>query len=163
MAIASVTPPDDIKRILPGADFADCFTIEAMGSDLDAWTAAEQMLAVPPAWVRVLLMVRDGIVRFFGIKTANDLARGHGERCGLFPILSKTSERVILGLDDRHLDFRIVVDAHRIDADAARVLVTTLVKRHNLFGRAYLFAIMPFHKLIVRALLARIVCRDGES
>lgn len=156
MAIASVTPPDDVRGILSGANFADCFVIEAKETDLNAWTAAQQMLAVPPAWIRGLLSVRDRMVSPFGVKTANDIARDHGERCGLFPILSKTPERVILGLDDRHLDFRIVIDAHRIDANAVRILVTTLVKRHNLFGRAYLFAIMPFHKLIVRALLARV-------
>lgn len=137
--------------------------IEVREPDLDAWTAAQRALSVPPAWVRVLLTVRDGIVRPFGIKTANDIARGRGERCGLFPVLSKTPERVVLGLDDRHLDFRIVVDAHRMGANETRVLVTTLVKRHNLFGRSYLFAIMPFHKRIVRALLARIAHGDAES
>lgn len=163
MAIVSVTPPDDVQGILSGADFADCFRVEAREPDLDAWTAAQRALAVPPVWVRGLLTVRDRIVRPFGIKTAGDIARGHGERCGLFPILTKTPERVILGLDDRHLDFRIVVDAHRMDANWTRVLVATLVKRHNLLGRAYLFAIMPFHKLIVRALLARIAHGDVES
>ena len=148
--------------ILPGADFADCFVIEAKETDLDAWTAAQRVLAVPPAWIRGLLSVRDRMVSPFGVKTAHDIAREHGERCGLFPILSKTPGRVILGLDDRHLDFRVVVDAHRTDANETRVSVATLVKRHNLYGRVYLFAIMPFHKLIVRTLLARIAHSNFE-
>lgn len=162
MATESVTPPHDVPGILPGADFVDCFMIEVREADLDAWTAAQRVLAVPPAWVRALLRVRDRIVRPFGIMTASDIASGQADRCGLFPILAKSPERVVLGLDDRHLDFRVVVDARRIEANETRVLVTTLVKRHNLLGRIYLFAIMPFHKLIVRALLARIARGDSE-
>ncbi len=36
------------------------------------------------------------------------------------------------------------------------VTVTTFVKTHNLLGRAYLAAVMPFHKIIVPAMLGRV-------
>ena len=36
------------------------------------------------------------------------------------------------------------------------VTATTLVLTHNLLGRAYLAIIMPFHRLIVRALLRQV-------
>jgi hypothetical protein len=43
------------------------------------------------------------------------------------------------------------------EAGAARVALTTMVNPHNFFGRAYLFVILPFHRLGVRTLLANAV------
>jgi hypothetical protein len=37
-----------------------------------------------------------------------------------------------------------------------RVTATTLVRRNNIFGRAYLATVMPFHKRIVATLLMRL-------
>ena len=39
---------------------------------------------------------------------------------------------------------------------------TTLVKTHNLFGRIYLATILPFHRLIVRNMLQRVVASPPE-
>ena len=62
----------------------------------------------------------------------------------------------MLGFDDRHLDFRIVVESDRLTDERTSVRVMTLVKRHNRLGRFYLAAIMPFHKLIVASTMTRI-------
>jgi Protein of unknown function (DUF2867) len=35
------------------------------------------------------------------------------------------------------------------------VIATTLVRTHNWVGRAYLAVIMPFHRVIVRTMLAQ--------
>jgi hypothetical protein len=37
-----------------------------------------------------------------------------------------------------------------------RVTATTLVLTHNLLGRTYLAIILPFHRLVVRALLRQV-------
>ena len=37
-----------------------------------------------------------------------------------------------------------------------RVTATTLVLTHNLLGRTYLAIILPFHRLIVRAMLRQV-------
>ena len=37
-----------------------------------------------------------------------------------------------------------------------QVTTTTLVLTHNLFGRTYLTVIMPFHRLVVRAMLRKL-------
>ena len=63
---------------------------------------------------------------------------------------------MVLGFDDRHLDFRIVVETQAAGEDQTSVRLMTLIRRHNLLGRAYLAAIMPFHKLIVASMLSRI-------
>ncbi len=59
------------------------------------------------------------------------------------------------GLDDKHLDFRVVIDVAGT-ADQQRVTATTLVLTHNLLGRAYLTIILPFHRLIVRNMLRQV-------
>jgi Protein of unknown function (DUF2867) len=67
----------------------------------------------------------------------------------------RTPERLVAGFDDKHLDFRVVVDVAAAD-HGRRVTATTLVLTHNLLGRAYLTVILPFHRLVVRALLRQV-------
>ena len=62
---------------------------------------------------------------------------------------------MLLGLNDKHLDFRIVVDVVPIGTQQRHVTATTLVRTHNLLGRAYLAAVLPFHRVIVPVLLAQ--------
>ena len=59
------------------------------------------------------------------------------------------------GFDDRHLEFRVSV----LSRDG-RVSLATWVHPHNLGGRLYLAAIMPFHIMVARNALAR-VARHG--
>ena len=74
---------------------------------------------------------------------------------GIFPVISETPDRLVAGLDDKHLDFRIVVDVAS-SGQGQDVTATTLVRTRNLLGRVYLATIMPFHRLIVRALLRQV-------
>lgn len=110
-----------------------------------------------PGWVKVLLAVRNRLVALVGLKAASARDRPSGvHMIGPFPVVSCTNDHVVLGFDDRHLDFRVVI-ALTEHADGRRsVRATTVVKRHNLAGRLYLALIMPFHKLIVRSTLKHI-------
>jgi len=74
---------------------------------------------------------------------------------GIFPVVSETPDRLIAGFNDHHLDFRVVIDVTG-PADVRQVTATTLVKTHNWLGRTYLAIIMPFHRLIVPALLRQV-------
>jgi hypothetical protein len=50
-----------------------------------------------------------------------------------------------------------VVDVAGSNSDSSQqITATTLVKTHNLFGRIYLAIILPFHRLIVPAMLRKI-------
>jgi hypothetical protein len=140
---------------LPGADWADCFeTLSAEGS-LDAETAARQAFGRLPSWVAPLMALRNLVVRPFGLKHDPKAAIGGAPRIGMFPIISNSADQIVLGFDDRHLDFRIVVETHpQMGKTAIRLM--TLIKRHNRLGRIYLAVITPFHKLIVAAALARV-------
>ena len=87
-----------------------------------------------------------------GLKTPTPEASGGAPHVGIFPLVSQTPDRVVLGMADWHLDFRVVVDvAH--EGNRSAVTLTTLVQTHNLLGRAYLATILPFHRVIASAML----------
>jgi hypothetical protein len=109
-----------------------------------------------PRWVDALVSLRNILVTPFGLKTSGEGAPAPGGVIGLFPVLSETPDRLIAGFDDFHLDFRIVVDVAG-NAASRQVTVTTLVKTNNLLGRTYLRFITPFHKLVARGMMGRIV------
>jgi hypothetical protein len=113
------------------------------------------MFARWPRWIEALLKLRNMIVAPFGLKTSGAGEPASGGMVGIFPVLSETPERLVAGFNDHHLDFRVVVDVAPAGRDQ-QVTSTTLVLTHNWFGRTYLAAIMPFHRLIARALLEQV-------
>ena len=155
MTISEITPDVDRARWLAGADFADAFRITVAGAAIDARTAAERMLGHSPRWIDALIRLRNVLVRPFGLKTSGADARSSRPMIGIFPIVSQTPERLVLGFDDRHLDFRVVIDVAS-QSTASQVTATTLVQTHNLFGRCYLAIILPFHRLVVRTMLRQV-------
>lgn len=136
--------------VLDGADWADRWTCLMPAPGLTAIEALPRLLEEAPVWVRGLMDTRNRIVALLGLKTVAYGVVGEGQAGG-FPVLYQNPERVVLGFDDRHLDFRIVVDSAQ-----GRISFTTLVKRHNLFGRLYIAAVTPFHRLIVRNALGNL-------
>jgi hypothetical protein len=98
--------------------------------------------------------LRNALVAPLGlVATRSALARA-GDRIGIFPVLAETLDEVLLGLDDRHLDFRVCVRV--LDDGGERLgLVATLVRFHGALGRAYFLPVRPAHRLIVPAMLRR--------
>jgi len=152
MTVDEIAPSVDTGIVLAGAQFADAFRVNVDGIDLDARLAAEKLFADSPGWIDALLRLRNTLVRPFGLKTSGLGEPASGGMIGLFPVISETPERLIAGFNDHHLDFRVVVDVAP-SSPRRQVTATTLVKTHNLLGRAYLAVVLPFHRLIVRSLL----------
>ena len=155
MRANSCTPDISTRGLLAGASFSDAFTIVLDEPGLDAPTAAIRAFASTPPWIARLLAVRNLLVRPFDLKGTDDVGRRATDRIGFFPCLSRTPDRVVMGFDDHHLDFRVAVDVTEA-AGRCHVTATTVVRTHNAFGRAYLACIMPFHKLIVPTMLNRV-------
>jgi hypothetical protein len=153
--VHAVQPNADTHPLLAGAQFSDAFSIEIEGAGLDARQAAERMLGRGPRWIDWLISLRNTLVTPFGLKTPSPNAHVSADTVGIFPVLSETPGRLVAGFNDSHLDFRVVVDV----ATAGRgqcVTLTTLVLTHNLLGRVYLAMILPFHRLIARAMLRQV-------
>jgi hypothetical protein len=155
MMIREVTPDVDRESVLAGAQFADAFRVTVPEAGLDARSAAERIFSRSPRWVEMLLELRHRIVAPFGLKTSAAHEAKAAGMVGIFPVLSETPGQLVAGFNDHHLDFRVVVDV--LPAGSGReVTATTLVLTHNLLGRAYLTAIMPFHRMIAKTLLKQV-------
>lgn len=141
MKAISVPPDVDCASILPGFDFADAYAVDAPAG-INAIEAAQRAFARRAGWIHALLELRNRLVSVVGLKPAS--SRG-------FPIIRKSPEEVLMGFDDRHLDFRIAVTVA-----SGKATVTTIVRCHNFWGRFYLTVIMPFHRLIARRMTERI-------
>ncbi len=138
--------PDDV---LPDADWADCYQLITDRQFDNALEIADEMIGKQPFWIAFLLKFRDIVVAPFGLKSTGDISSKAGRTVGFFPILSESEEKVVLGADDSHLNFRLVIDLIKGTGENT-VSVTTLIKRNNWVGRFYLGLIMPFHILIVK-------------
>jgi len=157
MMIHEVKPDVDRERVLAGAQFADAFRVTVTDAKLNARAAAERIFSRNPRWVTMLLDLRNAIVAPFGLKTSAEGEAKSGGMVGMFPVLSETPGQLIAGFNDHHLDFRVVIDVAPVDGSREQdVTATTLVLTHNRLGRAYLAAILPFHRLITRSMLGQV-------
>jgi hypothetical protein len=152
MKVRPVEPNVDVNTLLPGAQFIDAYSVSVNDAALDARHAAEKMTARGSRWTEALLRLRNYLVAPFGLKTAVPTGNNAPDSVGIFPVLSETPGRLVAGLDDAHLDFRLVLDVAGTGSER-RVTATTLVLTHNFLGRAYLAIILPFHRLIVPSML----------
>ena len=155
MQVQTIEPDVTSRELLAGAQFSDAFSVLTEDTKLDARHAAEKMFARSPRWIERLLALRNFLITPFGLKKPVPGRAGATDTIGIFPVLSETPGRLVAGLNDRHLDFRVVVDV-AASGHGQRVTATTVVLTHNLLGRVYLAVIMPFHRLVVRALLRQV-------
>jgi hypothetical protein len=134
---------------LTRVDAADTYTTPLRADDSRepaAWQAG--LFAGIPGWVSALMGVRHVLVKPFGLETGGAKSLGDG-----FPVLSSSPTRIVMGIDDKHLDFRLVVD---VDEPAGDVAFTTLVQIHGRSGRAYWAVVKHFHPVVMRSMMARI-------
>jgi hypothetical protein len=91
-----------------------------------------------------------------GLSCSGIMARGL-QVIGYLPLLSKSAGELVMGGDDRHLDFRVAILLRTGAAGGRELVVVTVVHCHNRLGRTYLAVIAPFHRTILLANLERAV------
>lgn len=165
-ARAVPAPPEcGLAPLYAGADLLDAYAIALPeGASGDVMVLARATMGERAGWVKALMRVRDGVMALFGVKTSKAIGaaaatRGEGH-IGFFPVRGRSEREVIVGEDDRHLDFRASIllrPAAGSGADGAgrEMVATTVVHCHNRLGRVYLRVIEPFHRVIVRGSLNR--------
>lgn len=161
----AVTPPAEsaIAASFARAHFVDAYAIALpAGAPTNIDALAEAVLRDPPEWFRALLAIRDVAMSNFGVKTSGDLraaaSRNGDDHIDFFRVTSRGEHEILLGETDVHLDFKLsLLRRARGNGNDGRdeLVATTAVVCHNLLGRAYLKAIMPFHRLVVRSNLNR--------
>jgi hypothetical protein len=151
-----------IATVFASVNLADSYALELpAGASTSPEQLARFIFSHQPAWIGSLVAVRDAIVSGFGLKTSGHLKSlgemNKGSRVAFLKIYSATSTEIILGEDDKHLDFRLSVlySGKPSLESGGRLTMSTVVHCHNRFGRLYLRLIAPFHRLVVQESLRR--------
>ena len=144
------------------ADLADAFAVPIAAADVAKGidSLARSALSDPAPWIRVLLGARDALVAGLPVKTSQEVRRAaiadNADRIDFFRIRARSDRELILGEDDRHLDFRLsLLLRARPDGSGDELVATTVVRCHNALGRVYLGLIARFHRLVVISNLSR--------
>src|SRR6266481_2672018 len=105
--------------------------------------------------------LRDAVMATVGVKSSRAIGAAAAARglqvIGYLPLLSKSAGELVMGGDDRHLDFRAAILLRTGAVGGRELVVVTVVHCHNRLGRTYLAVIAPFHRTILRANLERAV------
>ena len=154
-----------LSRIVEAVYYQDSYCAPLLERDLDLPDIFQAIFAHHPTWIKISLIVRNRIVRSFGLDAASDAeifnftpksSYSVGDKIGIWPIFVLTDTELIVGRDNRHLDFRLSI-LKITDTNPAMVIVTTICQVHNLFGKLYLFFVVPFHKWGVKKILSNAV------
>lgn len=160
-----------LKSYETSFDYVDCYQSSFCDKEdkIDIIKIGKLFFASAPNWINKLFVVRNKVVSLFGLKTSGNITNRQkqlenfkfekSERLGLFKVFDKTENEVILGENDKHLDFRISLLLNKFagNNEQKNLSITTTVKLNNSFGRLYFFLVLPFHKLIVPTMLKGII------
>ncbi len=135
MKVREVEPEIDAGVLLAGAQFVDAYSVTVDGTALDSRHAAEKMLARGPQWIDALIRWRNRLVAPFGLKRPAPTGAVSAAAIGIFPVLSESPDRLVAGLNDKHLDFRVVIDVVSAGADGL-VFAVGPKNRYGLRGAA---------------------------
>ena len=114
-----------------------------------------------PNWINALFKLRNVLVKFVGLKGAeNDNVKElekcirTGETYNFVSVPAKSDNETVLLLSDKHLDAYISVHVEN-EKEHKIISAITLVHFKNRLGRIYFFAIRPFHRAIMKCMLKR--------
>jgi hypothetical protein len=158
----SLPPESGVTRAYASTNLADAYSIELPPeASTNPELLARFIFAHQAPWVGSLMAVRDAVVGRFGLKTARQLtslgAQSKTGRLGIFKIYGTSPTEVVVGEDDKHLDFRLSVlcTAQPSQGGKRHLTLSTVVHCHNRLGRLYILVIAPFHRLVVQSSLRR--------
>lgn len=150
-------------------NYTDSFAIPLHCSNTASTDLIPAFFQSAPSWVDSLFALRSKIVEQIGLQTGSEHSRDLkppyqiGRRIGLFRIIDLNDQEVILGEDDRHLNFRtsLLLTPHH---KGSQLIISTAVKTNNILGVVYFAVVKPFHRLIV-PIMAKAMARrlDGTK
>ena len=166
--VLAVPVPDasGLLRTLKAVHFCDAYQTSICNPKLSVQNAYEGIFGHSPLWVQTLMTLRGVVASALGLKhEANDhfqdIHGGNsgasyyvGQRVGMFLVKSIETNELIVGDDDKHLDFRISILRSTTNG-VEMVTVSTAVEIHNTVGGLYMLVVKPFHRVIAKSMVQR--------
>ena len=153
-----------LDRDLVGhCDFRDSYRVPLVHPERGMADIFFAVFGHTPFWMKAMLILRNAAMRLVGLEVPGvaEIMRPEvkaayrvGDKIGPWPIFFIGDNEIIAGRDNKHMDFRLSI-LKASDGPASHLIVSTICSVHNLFGKIYLFLIIPFHRAGVRGLLAR--------
>ena len=150
------------RALIERADFRDSYRAPLHRPEVGVIEIFFAIFAHRPVWMKLMLIARNQVAGLAGLDTPTtseilNIERRNryvvGQKIGPWPIFFLGPEELIVGRDNKHMDFRLSIMKIR-DGHGASVVVSTLCMVHNRFGRYYLSSITPLQKIGLRKLLA---------
>ena len=146
------------------SDYTDSYFTELNlnGNEIELEELVTVIFMCSPPWAARLLDVRNKIAGVFGLKRyelpARDMQKNISQenagQYGVFKVFFKNRHELIMGTNDRHLNFRVSLLVHNSPGkEIKEISISTVVKFNNRVGRFYFFFVKPIHRRIVPALL----------
>ena len=148
-----------LKKIEGSFDYVDSFVCEFFDKDnkIEFPEISEAFLKSKSKWVSALMKLRDKIVKPLGLKTSEKVDDKEiqnfkfekGKRFRIFKVIDNAENEVILGENDKHLNFKISILLDNTTKDTKTLTISSIVTFNNWYGRLYFMTIKPFHNIIV--------------
>ncbi|MFZ6676401.1 DUF2867 domain-containing protein [Undibacterium sp. Tian12W] len=156
-----------MPELVHAAYYRDSYRVEFGRSELTVSDAFHAVFMHRPTWMKLIMLSRNYLASLFGIAVPDKAEIMHprmrsdykvGEKIGAWPIFYLSSEELVAGRDNSHLDFRLSIVRVEEEQTVA-IVISTACLTHNWFGRVYIRLIRPFHRwglkyLIRQAMLA---------
>lgn len=149
-------------------DYSDSyeFTLNDFKNRLGILDVGKNFVKPGPKWFEMFFTLRNKIASILNLKTpknsdSKDLIESYkweiGEQVGIFKVFDRTTDEIILGEDDTHLNFRVSLLLARDWNNRSEkiITVTTIVVYNSWVGRLYFFVVKPFHRTFIPIILKR--------
>ncbi|WP_299443737.1 DUF2867 domain-containing protein [uncultured Aquimarina sp.] len=165
MKVEKVKMTNESLLVEKDYDYSDSFKTDFIDKDnkIDIMVVSKAFFSSSPEWIGKLFTLRNKIVSVFGLKTGGKTKskkelltnfKGQiGEQVGIFKVFDRSDNEIILGEDDRHLNFRVSLLLKPEKEDEKSLTISTTVNFNNSFGKLYFLPVKPFHKIIVPVML----------
>jgi Protein of unknown function (DUF2867) len=153
------------RDLIRNAHFHDSYRVPLARPELGIVDVFFALFGHTPLWMKLLLIVRNAMARLFGLEvpTVGEIMKPvvrseyrAGDKIGPWPIFFIGDGEIVAGRSNKHMDFRLSV-LKAMDGDTMSFVVSTICTAHNVFGKIYLFLIVPFHRNGVQSLMSNAV------
>ncbi|MFZ6872476.1 DUF2867 domain-containing protein [Undibacterium sp. Di27W] len=150
-----------MPELVHAAYYRDSYRAEPAHCELTVCDAFHAIFMHRPTWMKFIMLGRNYLMSMFGIAVPDKTEIMHprmrsdykvGEKIGAWPIFYLSSEELVAGRDNSHLDFRLSIVRVQ-EQQTVAIVVSTVCICHNWYGRAYIQLIRPFHRWGVKYLI----------
>jgi hypothetical protein len=146
-------------------DYVDSFSVVLpLGERFSVDYLLATVFSCSTWWMDALLVFRNAVVAAFGLRTgplsvatpvSPEVRFEPGNGDCLFTVIDRTDDEIVMAEGDKHLDFRASLKKTEVADHLTRIEFTTVVFYNNWLGPLYFTFVKPFHRRMMKSMMAR--------